>query len=336
MDTDSARHRGESANTLTHSFLDDLGQHCYRGRDMEPLAPLITSPMAYGLAFVLGALFGSFANVCIYRWPPSESHPNGRSVVSPGSHCGACQTPIAWYDNVPLLSYLWLRGKCRHCAAEFSPRYLFVESATALAFVAVYQLGMVVAFGGAEGQGVEQALLRTLIYWSFTFVMVVIVFIDLDHLLILNKVTYPSVVIFYSLGLLLPETGWREGLIGAAVGFGIIWTISNGWALIAGRQGMGLGDAKLLAVVGSFLGWKAPVFAIFAGAFIGVVINVPLIVVQALRKKREKHGDAQGPSKSIGKLEVPFGPPLVIASMIYLFLDERIETSFRLAFAGFW
>ena len=84
------------------------------------LEPLADSPLGYVVAVWLGLLWGSFANVCIYRWPPTDEHPKGRSVVAPGSHCSACQTPIRWYDNVPVLSYLWLRGKCRSCGAQFS------------------------------------------------------------------------------------------------------------------------------------------------------------------------------------------------------------------------
>ena len=92
------------------------------------------SPGAYAFAVVLGLLWGSFANVCIYRWPPTEEFPKGRSVVAPGSHCFACKTPIRWYDNVPLLSWLWLRGRCRACKAPFSARYLLVEALTGALF----------------------------------------------------------------------------------------------------------------------------------------------------------------------------------------------------------
>src|SRR5689334_25231997 len=101
-------------------------------RDLEPLT---TSPAAYGFAILFGLLWGSFANVCIYRWPPSDEFPKGRSVVKPGSHCFACKAPIRWYDNVPLLSFLWLRGRCRACGATFSARYLLVEALTGALFV---------------------------------------------------------------------------------------------------------------------------------------------------------------------------------------------------------
>src|SRR5262249_56290104 len=111
------------------SFLDGRGQPGYR----FPIEVLTTTTGAV-FAVVLGLLWGSFANVCIYRWPPTDDQPKGRSVVTPGSHCFACQAPIRWYDNVPLLSYLWLRGRCRACKAQFSPRYLIGEALTGALF----------------------------------------------------------------------------------------------------------------------------------------------------------------------------------------------------------
>src|SRR5665647_1652464 len=108
-------------------------------RDLEPLA---TSWGAYAFAVLLGLLWGSFANVCVYRWPPTDQHPNGRSVVAPGSHCFACQAPIRWYDNVPLLSWLWLRGECRACKAPFSARYLIVEAVTGALFGVAWWMTM--------------------------------------------------------------------------------------------------------------------------------------------------------------------------------------------------
>jgi leader peptidase (prepilin peptidase)/N-methyltransferase len=104
--------------------------------DPELLA-LAQSPAALIAAFLLGTLWGSFANVCIYRWPPTDEHPHGRSVVAPGSHCGACGKPVRWYDNVPILSWLWLRGRCRDCQTSFSARYVLVEALTG-AFAAAW------------------------------------------------------------------------------------------------------------------------------------------------------------------------------------------------------
>jgi leader peptidase (prepilin peptidase) / N-methyltransferase len=295
---------------------------------------LLAGPVAYGLVFVLGALFGSFANVCIVRLPPTEEHPRGRSVVSPGSHCGACQAPVAWYDNLPILSYLILRGRCRGCGAEFSPRYLLVEAATGMIFVAVYHLTVVLAVADAE---LGDRLLRFAIYAAFSVVMVVIAFIDLDHKLILNKITYPAIPIFYGLAQLLPGSSWREGLIGAAVGYGVIRAIADGYWLAFRREGMGYGDGKLLAIVGALLGWKAVVATLFLGSLYGAVVNLPLLLVARWRDRGARAGEVDGESEGDGEeseptklrhVEVPFGPALAAAAISFLFLEPWLELHF--------
>lgn len=242
-------------------------------RDLEPLA---TSWGAYAFAVLLGLLWGSFANVCVYRWPPTDEHPNGRSVVAPGSHCFACQAPIRWYDNVPLLSWLWLRGTCRACKAPFSARYLIVEAVTGVLFGVAWWMTME---AGALTEPFDTRLLRFAIYAAFCFVMVVVAFIDLDHKLILDKVTLPSIVIFYGLGLLLGRS-WEHGLIGAVVGYGLPWSIAEIYFLLTEREGLGLGDSKLLAVIGALLGSAGVVASLFGGALLGSVIGV-LVLLRA-------------------------------------------------------
>src|SRR5512134_3813929 len=156
--------------------------------DLRELEPMVSSPAAYVAVFLFGTLWGSFANVCIYRWPPTDAHPNGRSVVRPGSHCSACGKAIRWYDNVPLLSYLWLRGRCRDCKAQFSPRYLLVEALTGALFAFAWWAAV---DARAYLEPVDARLLRFAIYAVFCFVMVVVTFIDLDHMLILDKLVLP-------------------------------------------------------------------------------------------------------------------------------------------------
>ncbi len=231
-------------------------------RELEPLA---TSVGAYAFATLFGLLWGSFANVCIYRWP------EGKSVVAPGSHCFACQTPIRWYDNVPLLSWLWLRGKCRTCEAPFSARYLIVEALTGLLFGLAWWFTVSV---GAYFEPFDQRLIRFAVYATFCFVLVVITFIDIDHKMIFDKVTLPSIVIFYGLSFLLPEHHWYDGLIGVAVGYGLPWTIGEVYWLLTGREGLGLGDAKLLALIGALLGIRGVVASLFGGALLGSVIGI--------------------------------------------------------------
>jgi leader peptidase (prepilin peptidase)/N-methyltransferase len=360
---------------------------------------VLASPIAYIGVFALGAVFGSFANVCIYRLPRTDEFPEGRSIVSPGSHCFACKEPVAWYDNVPLLSYLWLRGRCRNCRAEFSPRYLFVEAATAMIFVALYQLCL---HDIHLDQPVETRMIRAGIYALFAFTLIVITFIDLDTFQILNVITFPAIPVFYALAQLLPETHPIDGLIGAAVGYGVVWLIANSYGLIRGdygfdaaidggalrvedveegeradaaglevgdriaaingidldaegpeaaepffetrrirrgarlelvverggersaieiiagpRLGMGYGDGKLLAVVGALLGWQGVVFALFAGAVIGTALNLPGLI---LDKLRGRHGEDY-----IGHVEIPFGPALAAAALIFLFVEPWLE-----------
>jgi leader peptidase (prepilin peptidase)/N-methyltransferase len=274
---------------------------------------------AGAFAVLLGLLWGSFANVCIYRWPA------GKSVVKPGSHCGSCQAAIAWYDNVPILSYLWLRGKCRACKAEFSPRYLLVEVLTGALFGVAwwYTLGT----GGMFAPDSIRAL-EFVTDAAFVFVMVVITFIDLDHKLILNLVTVPSAVVFYGLSLALHHAWWH-GLVGAAIGYGVPWLIGEIYYRVTGREGLGLGDSTLLAVVGALLGWQGVVVSLFGGSMIGSVIGISALLV-ARSKQDPAPDDGSPPAPTLMKTELPFGPFLAMAAVFYLFAAPWIGVHFRL------
>lgn len=275
------------------------------------LQPLVTSAGGCVLAVVLGLLWGSFANVCIYRWPPTDEYPKGRSVVAPASHCTACKTPIRWYDNVPLLSYLWLRGKCRACGAHFSPRYLLVEALTGALFGCAwwFTLGT-----GGMYDSFDVRLLRFFVDALFVWVMVVITFIDIDHMLILDKITLPSIAVFYGLSLALLHPWW-EGLVAIAIGYGVPWLIGTLYYLIRKREGLGLGDTKLLALVGALLGWKGVLVSLFGGSLIGSVLSIVIL----LRGKQD-----------LMKSELPFGPYLAMAAVFYLFAEPFINVYFRL------
>lgn len=284
-------------------------------RDYEPL---FTSSFGAVLAVLLGLLWGSFANVCIYRWPPTDEHPHGRSVIKPGSHCSACKAPIAWYDNVPILSYLWLRGHCRNCKVSFSPRYLLVEALTGVLFGVAWWFtlgtgGMYTTF--------EHGLLKFVIDATFIFAMVVITFIDIDTMLILDKITYPSVVIGYVASLL--DHRWWEGLVGAAIGFALPWGIAKLYKMIRGVDGLGGGDLKFLAVAGAVFGWQGVIASLFGGSVLGSIIGTYAL----LRSKRK-----QGPEEKtdIMKVELPFGPFLAAAAVFYLFAEPWIAVHSRL------
>ena len=298
--------------------------------ELEVIAVALRGPIGVLFSGLLGLLFGSFANVCIYRWPPTEDYPNGRSVWKPGSHCQHCGEPVRFYDNIPILSYLWLRGACRHCKTRFSPRYLLVEAVTGMLFVAVFYFCMFVLPAGGMGE----RWLRFSIYAALSFVLVVVTFIDLDHQLILDKVTVPSILLFYALGLLLPERTVWDGLIGAAVGYGVVRLISDGYYLVTKREGMGYGDGKLLALIGAFLGWKAVVVALFLGSLLGTVVCVPLLLFRRQRESGSESGTAEGEPAEMDEavdqadfrhLAVPFGPFLAAGGFAYLFLEPWIE-----------
>ncbi len=307
-------------------------------RAMEPLA---THPGAYAMAVLLGLLWGSFANVCIYRMPPTDAHPKGRSVVTPGSHCGTCGKPVRWYDNVPMLSFLWLGGRCRDCGTAFSARYLLVEGITGALFGVAW---WATVDAGALFEPLELRLLRFAVSAAFVFAMVVITFIDLDHKLILDRITYPSIAIFYGAGLLLGQP-WNEGLLGAALGYGIIWLIAEVYYRLTGREGMGLGDGKLLAVVGALLGWPGVVVALFGGSLVGSVLGVAALLLgrggddagaaepaaagtvvgedsvdRAEGGERDEQAEAE-----LDSAEIPFGPYLAIAALFYLFAEPWVR-----------
>ncbi len=302
---------------------------------MQAELEVLTHTPGAVLAVVLGLLWGSFANVCIYRWPPSDEFPKGRSVVVPGSHCSTCKAPIAWYDNVPILSYLWLRGRCRKCKVEFSPRYLLVEATMALLFVVAWWF----TFGtGGMFDTLDHRAVRFVVDAAFIFVMVVIGFIDLDTKLVLNKVTLPAAILGYGATWLLPGLHWYDGLIGIGVGYGVPWLIGEIYFFITKRDGLGLGDSTLLAVVGSLLGWKGVVIALFGGSVLGVTLLLPVLVGKQLlhKPKPELVGDSTSPedaepeAPSLMRTETPFGPFLTAAALFYLFAAPWIDLHFRL------
>ncbi len=315
---------------------------------------LARSPEAYSLVFVLGALLGSFANVCIYRWPPSDEYPHGRSVVWPGSHCSACGHVIRWYDNIPLFSYLVLRGRCRNCKTEFSPRYLLVEAVTAILFVAAYHHVMLVW----ASSSVPTQLLHFAAFASLQWVLVVVTFIDLDHKLILDKITYPSIAVMYVFGVLVLDNPWASGLIGAAIGYGVIRLVSDGYYYLTGREGLGYGDGKLLAVVGALWGWPGVVTSLFAGSMLGSVIGTALVIGYRHRGRGQQQSESEVPGNDgknegdndsdngdsggdvggaaldsnaeqvpLRHVEVPFGPFLAAGAVFYLYAQPWLQVA---------
>jgi leader peptidase (prepilin peptidase)/N-methyltransferase len=278
--------------------------------ELETLDRLLAAPHWYGFAFVLGALFGSFANVCIARLPL------GMSVARPPSHCFACKAPVAWYDNLPIVSYFVLRGRCRRCKSGYSPRYMLVEAATGLLFAATWHLCLFALF---PDEPLPARLARFAIYAAFQFVMVVVTFIDIDHKLILDVVSLPSILVFAVCGFLLRDRPWWDQAIGIALGYGLVRGISDLYYFLTKREGLGYGDGKLLAVIGALLGWQGVLVGLFGGALLGSVFGV--VILLAARRQ-------QGEAGSVRHAEIPFGPYIVAAALTYLYLQEQVHVGF--------
>jgi leader peptidase (prepilin peptidase)/N-methyltransferase len=193
-------------------------------------------------------------------------------------------------------------------------------------FVAVYHLCTVVQ---ASLEPVPVQLLRFAILAAFVFVLVVITFIDIDHKLILDRVTYPAIPIFYLLGTLLPGRGFREGLIGAVVGYGIVRLVADGYYYLTGREGLGYGDGKLLAVIGALLGWRAVVVSLFLGSLAGTVGAGLALIAARWRGRPAAHGGAPEQAEvALRHTEVPFGPFLAFGALVHVFLEPWLQVNF--------
>lgn len=239
-------------------------------------------------AFILGAVIGSFLNVCIYRIPAGES------IVSPPSRCPQCGKQIRWYQNVPILSYVFLRGRCGFCRVKIPLRYALVEALTGLLFVVVLY-----CFGFS---------LATLVYWLFAAALVVITFIDLDHQIIPDVISLPGIVVGFLCSFAIPWFAWFDSLLGILLGGGLLLAIAWLYEVLAKREGMGGGDIKLLGMIGAFLGWQAVFPVIFFASLGGTIIGVPLMLIK----------------RKGARLALPFGPFLAAAALIYLFWGQNI------------
>jgi len=271
----------------------------------------LTSPIAIVLAGLWGAIWGSFFNVCIARVP------KGLSVVRPGSHCMACGIAVRPVDNIPILSYFLLRGRCRSCSARFSIRYALVELLTALVAAAIFWKFVAADPGGA----VAVRLARFSLYFAFAGALVVLAFIDLDTKLLPDAITLPAIPIFFLSAFGAHDVPWLERAIGVAAGYLFVRLIADFYYYVLKREGMGLGDGKLLAVVGAVLGWKALPIVIFSGSFLCALISIPLVL--AARRRAPDAGDAGG-EPSLARVQVPFGPFLALGALIDLFAGPAI------------
>ena len=253
--------------------------------------------MFYFAAFVLGCIWGSFSNVCIYRLP------NDQSVVKGRSFCTSCKEQIKWYDNIPFLSFIFLKGKCRRCGNKISSQYFLVEFVSAISFIIVYHL-----------YGIS---ITTLLLIILSIFFIIIFFIDLKHFIIPNELTFPLMLIGFvkSFEPNLNQTifpNYINSLIGGVFGYLIIWLIILFYKKVRNKDGMGLGDAKLMAVVGFWFGWTSIPFTIFISSFVALFFAIPSLI------KKNKNMTTQ----------IPFGPYIIIGCIIYVSFANQIKQMF--------
>ena len=246
------------------------------------------------LAFVIimGGLWGSFANVCIYRLPEQKS------VVSGRSFCPNCKKKIVWYDNIPIISYFLLGAKCRNCKQHISIRYLIVELINTISFITIYYI-----FGIS---------LTTIFLMSLSLSFLIIFFIDLKHFIIPNELTFTMMFVGFfksfdpNLHFLFPN--YLDSLIGGLFGYGVIWSIIIFYKQIRKKEGMGLGDAKLLAVIGFWFGWISIPFVLFFSSVLALISVTPDLI-----KKSKKFSS-----------QIPFGPYLILASILFFVSKDKL------------
>lgn len=240
-------------------------------------------------AFAFGAVMGSFANVLIHRLPM------GLSIISPGSQCPSCSARIRWFDNIPIVSYFILGGRCRACKTIISPRYPLVEALSGLLFAAV-----VFRFG-IQPATAAMAL--------FAWALLVITFIDLDHRIIPDVISLPGTILGLAFSFVPGFPRPVDSVVGVAAGAGFLFLVLYAYEKIMGEEGMGLGDVKLLAMIGAFLGWQALPVTILVSSMTGSLVGVGYALIKG---------------ESVRKFPVPFGPFLALGAIVHLFFGVEL------------
>ncbi len=284
--------------------------------------------------FVFGTMIGSFLNVVIHRVPA------GKSIVFPGSHCG-CGQPIAWYDNIPVISWFILRGKSRCCRQPYSFRYAFVELLTGALFLGVW---------------VQNEPLAALAIMIMIAMLIAATFIDLDHMIIPDGITIWGTVAAVGIAALIPQLHGHDpapifllasirsagdAMIGAMIGSSLILWIGLIAEAILRKDAMGFGDVKFLGLIGAFIGWEGAIFAVFGGAIVGTLwFAIALIYGKLTGRKSEgilnaETTDGEKTDLAVGA-QVPFGPMLAIAAAIYALGGQQIMTPYVRQITGIW
>jgi len=239
------------------------------------------------IIFIIGLVIGSFGNVCIYRIPRNES------IIYPASHCPHCNKPIQYYDNIPLISYIILKGKCRHCQGKIPLQYPIVEGLTGILYLLIY------FFYGLQ--------FVSLVYMLFSTSLIIISFIDFHEKIIPDTLSLPFIVIGFLSSFLLKNITPANSLLGILAGGGSLLIIALAGSYLFKKEAMGGGDIKLAAMIGAFLGWKLTLLSLFLGFFLGSVIGVIILI------------------RTKGQSEiVPFGPFIAMGAMISIFWGNVI------------
>lgn len=249
---------------------------------------MVAAIFPYVVVGIIGALVGSFLNVCIHRLPRHES------IVWPSSHCPSCAAPIAPYDNLPLLSFVILRGRCRACRSRISLRYPLVEALNAAGYCAILW------WFGATWAAAAYAVLFS--------ALVVATGIDLTHQIIPDAITLPGIVAGLLFAASILPIGLMNSILGVLVGGGVLWFVAWVSPYLFGKEGMGGGDIKLLAMIGAFLGWQPTLLTIMIGAIVGSVVGLSLILCKILKKDQY----------------IPFGPFLALGALVALFFHQHL------------
>ncbi|MEJ5348072.1 MAG: prepilin peptidase [Desulfosoma sp.] len=249
-------------------------------------APLV-SWIGRVAVFFIGCCLGSFYNVIIYRWP------KGESIVSPPSRCPACGTLIRWYDNIPVVSFVLLRGRCRQCRKSISWRYPAVELLTGLMAAGLFRM-----FGWSA---------PFFVFFVFGSLLVLIAFIDLDTFLIPDMLSLGGLALGLTAAAVFPHMSWVDAWIGALLGGGFFFAVAWGYQRLRNQDGLGGGDIKLLAMIGAFIGWKGVLFTVFVSSVIGAAVGLAVMA-------RSRQGLVT---------RLPFGPFLSLGAMSYVFWGER-------------
>ena len=254
-------------------------------------------PLILAISMLFGAIVGSFLNVVILRLPEE----NG-SIVFPPSHCPGCKAPLSWFENIPLIRYLVLLGRCRHCRMPISLQYPVVEALMSVLTAAlVFRFGLTVTGAG---------------FFLFCAALIVIIWIDLHHQIIPDVISLPGIGIGLVFSFFSTFISWQDSLFGLLAGGGILYAIALVYLLLRKQEGMGGGDIKLLAMLGAFLGWQSLPFVMFMSSITGSIIGLLAMIQQ----------------KKGGNTRIPFGPFLSCSGLVYLFFRDDIFRLVQLYF----